>query len=96
MEQINSKLLASEGRVKRYRDRIEQYRQNMTFKNNKRNFYQQEDGECQQQDAKEAKQFGSKIWERKERNRKDQWINKMEKDSKKALRRKYTSIHPKQ
>ena len=56
-------------KMKKYRDRIKQYRQNRTFQKNERKFYLGVGGECsrtcQQMDEKEAKQFWSKIWERK-------------------------------
>ena len=37
-EEINQKILAKEGRLKRYQDRLKQYNQNRTFKNNKIKF----------------------------------------------------------
>ena len=39
IEEINQKVLAKEGRLKRYRPRVKQYRQNRTFKNNERKFF---------------------------------------------------------
>ena len=41
LEEINQKILAKEGRLKRYRQRVKQYRQNRTFQNNERKFNQQ-------------------------------------------------------
>ena len=41
LEEINQKVLAKEGRLKRYRQRVKQYRQNRTFQNNERKFYHQ-------------------------------------------------------
>ena len=41
LEEINEKVLTKEGRIKRYRQRVKQYRQNRTFQNNERKFYQQ-------------------------------------------------------
>ena len=41
LEEINQKVLAKEGRLKRYRQRVKQCRQNRTFQNNERKFYQQ-------------------------------------------------------
>ena len=41
LEEIQQKVLAKEGRLKRYRQRVKQYRQNRTFQNNERKFYQQ-------------------------------------------------------
>ena len=36
-EEINQKVLAKEGRLKRYRNSIKQYRQNRIFQNNEKN-----------------------------------------------------------
>ena len=41
LEEIHQKVLAKEGRLKRYRRRVKQYRQNRTFQNYERKFYQQ-------------------------------------------------------
>ena len=41
IEEINQKVLVKEGRLKRYQQRVKQYRQNRTFQNNKRKFYPQ-------------------------------------------------------
>ena len=73
-------IVAKKERLKRYLDRIKQYKQN---KITKKKFYQQVDRECtktdQQLDEKEEKQFRSKIWEHKEYNRKAQWTNNVKK-----------------
>ena len=57
-----------ERRLKRYRDKIKQYRQNKTFQNNENNFYQQIVVEWtdtyQQLGEKKTRQFWYKIWER--------------------------------
>ena len=72
LEEINKKVLAKEGRLKRYRQKVKQYRQNRTFQNNKRKFYQQLGGHdtktYQQPDAKETEQFWTKIWQPKKHN----------------------------
>ena len=44
-EEINQNELAKEGKLKRYRQRVKQYRQNWIFQNNKRKFYQQLGGD---------------------------------------------------
>ena len=47
-----------EERLKRYRDSVKQYKQNRTFQNNERKFYQIDGGftwTCEQPDAKEKK-----------------------------------------
>ena len=38
LEEINQRVLAKEGRFKRYRHRVKQYRQNRTLQNNERKF----------------------------------------------------------
>ena len=67
------KVMAKIGRLKTYRDTIKQIRQSITFQNNEREFYQQVVGECtktyKQLDVKEDKLVWSKIWERKEHDR---------------------------
>ena len=69
LEEINQKVLAKERRLKRYLERIKQYRQNRTFQNNERKFYQQLSGDdnkiYQQPDAKETQRFWPKIWQPK-------------------------------
>ena len=61
LEEIHKKVLAKEGRLKRYRQRVKQYRQNRTFQNNERKFYQQLGGgdtkTYQRPDAKETERF---------------------------------------
>ena len=68
-----------EGRLKRYQQRVKQYRQNKTFRNNERKFYQQLGGSdtktYQQPDAKETERFWAKIWESKKHNENAEWIN---------------------
>ena len=38
LEETNQKILAKEGRLKRYQDKTKQYRQNRTFQNNEKIF----------------------------------------------------------
>ena len=75
------KVLAKEGRLKRYRQRVKQYRQNRTFQNNETKFYPQLGGHdtkiYQQPDARETERFWTKIWQLKRHNEKAEWINDM-------------------
>ena len=61
-QEINQEVLPKEGSLKRYRDRIKQYRRNRAFQNNERIFYQQVGGEWtkiyQQPNERKAKLFG--------------------------------------
>ena len=72
-------VMAKEGRLKRYRQRVKQYRQNRTFQNNERKFYQQLGGSdtktYQQPDIKETERFWTKIWQPKKHNENSEWIN---------------------
>ena len=81
LEEINQKVLAKEGRLKRYRQRVKQYRQNRTFQNNERKFNPQRGGHdsktYQQAGVKETEQFGTKIWQPKKHNEKAEWLNDM-------------------
>ena len=69
LEEINQKVLAKEGRLMRYRQRVKQYRQNRTFQNNERKFYQQLEGDgnkkYQKLDTRETQGFWTKIWQPK-------------------------------
>ena len=79
---MNQKVLAKEGRLKRYR----QYRKNRTSQNNQRKFCQQVGGDdakiFQQLDAKETERIWTKIWQlhTKKHNEKTKWINNMTKE----------------
>ena len=72
LEEINQKVLAKEGRLKRYRQRVKQNRLNRTFQNNERKFYQQlgehDTKTYQQPDVKETERFWTKIWQPKKHN----------------------------
>ena len=79
LKEINQKVLAKEGWLKRYQQRVRQYRQNRTFQNNERKFYQQLGGyyskTYQEPDAKETQQFWTKICQPKKHKEKAEWIN---------------------
>ena len=84
LDEINQKVLAKEGRLKRYRQRVKQYRQNRTFQNNERKFYQQlvesDTKTYQQSHVKETERFGAKIWEPKKHKENAEWINNITKE----------------
>ena len=69
LEKINQNILAKEGSLKRYRQSVNQYRQNRIFQNNERNFFPKLGGHdtkiYQQPDAKETERFWTKIWQPK-------------------------------
>ena len=74
LEEINEKILAKQGRLKRYRQRLKQYRKNRNFENNKRKFYKQvgrDDAKtCQHPDTREAERFWSKTLQPREHTKK--------------------------
>ena len=69
LEETNQKILSKAGRLKRYRDKTKQYKQNRMFQTTKK-FYQQVGEEWaksyQQPDGIEVRRFWNKIWERKD------------------------------
>ena len=71
--------MAKKGRLKRYRQRVKQYRQNRTFQKNERKFYQQLGGwdmkTYQQPDIKETERFWTKIWQPMKHKKNAEWIN---------------------
>ena len=83
LKEMNLKILVKEERLKKYWDKVNQYKQNRIFQNNKSKFYQQVNGEStmtnQQLDPKETKQFWSKIWKQKDYNRNAEWIDNIKK-----------------
>ena len=74
LEEINQKVLAKEGRLKRHQLRIKQWRQNWTFQNNEKKFYHKIWGDepktYPQPETNEAKLFCCKIWKPREHNKK--------------------------
>ena len=66
LEEINQKVLAKEGRLKRYRQRVKKYRQNRTFQTAKENFINNlEEMTRKQPDAKGTERFWTEIWQPK-------------------------------
>ena len=79
LEEINQKVLAKEGRLKRYRQRVKQNKQN-----SERKFYQQMGGDdtktYQPLDASETEQCWTKIWQTREHYKKAEWISNITKE----------------
>ena len=80
LETIRQRMIAKEGKLKRCRNRINQYNQNRTFQNNEGRFYQQLNGqiggrEPEKPNAEEAKQFWSDIWDNPKEHQSDaKWL----------------------
>ena len=79
MEEVKQKISAIEGRLKRYRERTKQYKQNRTFQNNEKKFYEQinesKTNTSEPPNSTEAEKFWTDIWKRKEHNKKSKWIS---------------------
>ena len=63
--EINQKILAKEGILKRYWDTIKQRKQNRTFQNKERKVSQVSKKNARKQTIKKTKQFWSKIWKQR-------------------------------
>ena len=83
LKKINQKLLAKDGRLKRYHNRVNKYNQNREFQNYERKLKQQVGSECtktyQQPVENEAKLQWSIIWKWKDYDRKAERVNNTEK-----------------
>ena len=88
LKEINQNMLLKEERFKKYRDRVEQYRQNALSKFTKKI---SRDGTKTnlQLDVKETKGLWIKMWKQKEHNKNWKWINNRKKNFK-TLRLTYT------
>ena len=79
--EINQKVPMKEGRLKRYQQRVKQYRQNGTFQNKERKFYQRVEEDDTKtywnKDTRETERFWTRIWEPRKHNEKAEWINSM-------------------
>ena len=80
-------MIAKEGKLKRYRNRINQHNQNRNFQSNEGRFYQQLNGkigvrEQETLNAEEAKRFWSDIWENPKEQRSDaKWLKDLRESS---------------
>ncbi|XP_063595812.1 uncharacterized protein LOC134772704 [Penaeus indicus] len=78
-EELKQRLLAKAAKIKRYGDRITQYRQNRMFVTEQKKVYKElnggASGESVIPDAEESKKFWSEIWSiEKEHNRQAEWL----------------------
>ena len=79
-EEIRQRIVAKTGKIKRFSNRINHYRQNGLFQNNQHRFYQELNEEGQQQeneapDQGEARRFWSDIWSKEVEHNKDaEWL----------------------
>ena len=80
-------MIAKEGKLKRYGNKINQYNQNRNFQSNEGRFYQQLNGkiggrEQETLNAEEAKRFWSDNWDNPKEQRSDaKWLKDLRESS---------------
>ena len=84
-EELKQRVTAKAAQIKRYTDRIKQYRQNRMFQDNQRRFYDEIDREGTQSniipDAEESKKFWGNIWGKEvSHNINAEWIENTSKE----------------
>ncbi|XP_063604453.1 uncharacterized protein LOC134779729 [Penaeus indicus] len=84
-EELKQRLLAKAAKIKRYGDRITQYRQNRMFATEQKKVYKElnggASGESVIPDAEESKKFWSEIWSiEKEHNRQAEWLQDLKRE----------------
>ena len=83
-EELKQRITAIVAKVRRYQRRIDSYRQNRLFENNRRQFYRELDQEEERCDddqsvAEESKQFSGKIWSQSADHKKNaKWLQDLQ------------------
>ena len=85
IEELKQRLLAKAAKIKRYGDRITQYRQNRMFAVEQKKVYKELNGGANGKsvipDAEESKKFWSEIWSiEKEHNRQAEWLQDLKRE----------------
>ena len=85
IEELKQRLLAKAAKIKRYGDRITQYRQNRMFAVEQKMVYKELNGGARGEsvipDAEESKKFWSEIWSiEKEHNRQAEWLRDLKRE----------------
>ena len=84
IEELKQKIVAIAAKVRRYQERVDRFRPNRMFQNNRRQFYRkvnQEGERCDddQLDADESKKFWGDIWsESVDHNRDAKWLKNLQ------------------
>ena len=90
IEDLKQRINVIAAKVRRYRGRVDSYRQNRLFENNQRQFYReldQEEERCgdDQPVAEESKQFCGNIWSQSADHKKDaKWLQDLRSEVKKC------------
>lgn len=84
LEELKQRLKAKSMKIKRYNQRIEQYKINRLFHQDQKRVYQQLSGRVnsnEKPDANESKRFWSNIWDSKVDHKKDaEWLRELQAD----------------
>ena len=80
LEELKQRVKAKASKIKRYDQRINQYRQNRMFQTSQKQFYKELNGEIRTEaitpDPEESKQFWGNIWDKeKEHNKAAEWLH---------------------
>ena len=81
-EELKQRIKAKAATLRRYKNRVNQYRQNRLFQSNQSKFYQELDGKSHEEniipDKKKPREFWSGIWEKNfNHNESADWIHKV-------------------
>ena len=85
IEELKQCISAKTLKLKRYKSRVKQYRQNRTFKNNQKALYEELDGKMRQEqvmsDAEESIKIWSELWDNPvDHDKNAEWIMTVEKE----------------
>ena len=84
VEELKQRITAIAAKVRRYQRRVDSYKQNRQFENNRKQFYRELDHEKERSDydqpvAEESKQFWRNIWSQSPDHKKDaKWLQDLQ------------------
>ena len=84
LEELKQRLQAKSKKIKRYEQRIEQFKINRMFQENQKKVYQQLNGKTgnyEKPDAKDSKEFWSNIWDKEAKhNENAEWLEEVKQE----------------
>ena len=84
LEELEQRLQAKSKKIKRYEQRIEQFRINKLFQQDQKKVYQQLNGKTgnyEKPDAKDSKEFWSNLWDKEvKHNEKAEWLKELKQE----------------
>ena len=83
-EELNQRIVAVGAKLKRYDNRIEQFRQNRLFESNRKKLFDELEGKTKETivpDAEQSREFWSEIWDKPlKHNENAEWLKTVERD----------------